>query len=92
MSGIRTISDKLKVLEGTGKPKLFISSVCKNLIFEFEAYHYPEEKEDRNATEMPIKENDHALDALRYLALSVHNTNRATVFKPSFYTKNKKRK
>jgi phage terminase large subunit len=90
MSGIRTISDKLKVLEGTGKPKLFISSNCKNIIFEFEAYHYPEEREDRNASEMPIKENDHALDALRYLALSVHNTNRATVYKPAFYRKNKK--
>lgn len=60
MSGIRTISDRLKVQEGTGKPKLFISSVCTNLIFEFEAYHYPEEKEGRNASEMPLKENDHA--------------------------------
>lgn len=90
MSGIRTISDRLKVQEGTGKPKLFISSVCTNLIFEFEAYHYPEEKEGRNASEMPLKENDHALDALRYLAISVHNTNRATIYKPSFYKKSAK--
>lgn len=90
MSGIRTISDRLKVQEGTGKPKIFISSVCTNLIFEFEAYHYPEEKEGRNASEMPLKENDHALDALRYLAISVHNTNRATIYKPSFYKKSAK--
>lgn len=90
MSGIRTISDRLKVQEGTGKPKLFISSVCTNLIFEFEAYHYPEEKEGRNASEMPLKENDHALDALRYLAISVKNNNRATIYKPSFYMKSAK--
>jgi len=92
ISGIRQINDRLKTLEGTGKPKLFISSNCKNLIFEFESYHYPEEKEDRNAPEIPIKENDHALDALRYLALSVQNNNRATVYKPSFYQKGKSKK
>jgi len=92
IAGIRAINDRLKVLEGTGRPKLFISNVCKNLIFEFESYHYPEEKENRNAPEIPIKENDHALDALRYLALSVQNNNRATVYKPQFYQKGKSKK
>ena len=87
LAGIRIISDKLKIQEGTGRPKLFISKDCKNLIFEFESYHYPDDKDGKNPSELPVKENDHALDALRYLGLSVRNNNRATVYKPAFYQK-----
>lgn len=46
--------------------KLFIHSSCKNLILELETYSYPEKKINHNEDENPIKENDHALDALRY--------------------------
>lgn len=46
--------------------KLFIHSSCQNLINELETYSYPEHRQDRNEEENPIKENDHALDALRY--------------------------
>lgn len=67
-TGIRMIQDHLKV-QGNGKPKLFISESCKNLIWEFETYRYPEPKDDRNDPEDPQKENDHAMDALRYLFL-----------------------
>ena len=71
-AGIRLIQDKLKV-QGNGKPKLFISRSCSNLIWEMETYSYPEGRENQNASEEPIKENDHALDALRYLALTVNS-------------------
>ena len=74
-SGIRLINEMLKVQEGTGKPKLFITENCKNLIYEFETYHYPEDKMDKNASEDPVKENDHALDALRYLRLKLYYGN-----------------
>lgn len=89
-SGIRMVNDKLKIQEGTGRPKLFISKDCKNIIFEFESYHYPEDRDGRNSSEMPTKENDHLMDALRYLALSVKNNNKATIYKPAFYSKSKK--
>lgn len=46
--------------------KLFIHSSCANLINELETYAYPEKRPDHNEDENPIKENDHALDALRY--------------------------
>lgn len=46
--------------------RLFINQNCVNLIWEFETYVYPEKKAERNEDENPIKENDHALDALRY--------------------------
>lgn len=52
--------------------RIHISADCKNLIHELETYRYPEKKPDQNEQEKPVKENDHALDALRY-ALYMHN-------------------
>lgn len=46
--------------------RIHIHPDCKNLIHELETYRYPEKKPDKNEEEKPIKENDHALDALRY--------------------------
>lgn len=66
---IRTMLKPRIQLVGEPKPTLFISSVCKNLIQEMEAYKYPEDKPDRNPNEIPQKENDHGPDALRYLVL-----------------------
>jgi PBSX family phage terminase large subunit len=53
--------------------RLFISQSCVNLIWELETYAYPDKKSEHNPEENPIKENDHALDAIRY-ALSMENT------------------
>ena len=52
--------------------RLKIHESCVNLIWELETYSYPVKKPDRNEEENPIKENDHALDALRY-ALMMDN-------------------
>jgi phage terminase large subunit len=70
--GIDLIRQKLKPriqLVGMPKPTLFFSSACKNIIQEMEAYKYPEDKPERNPLEVPVKENDHGPDALRYLVL-----------------------
>jgi phage terminase large subunit len=42
---------------------------CPNLIAESELYHY--DPEDKRKSEDPVKEYDHALDALRYLVSKV---------------------
>ena len=71
-TGIALVTEKLKPrmqLVGEPKPSLFIHKSCKNFIFEMESYRFPEEKPDRNASDVPIKENDHGCDAIRYLAL-----------------------
>lgn len=60
MNGINRVRTLLK----TGKLKIHKS--CVNLIGEFETYAYPEKRPEKNEYENPIKENDHALDALRY--------------------------
>jgi hypothetical protein len=61
-TGIGEVTSKLKPrmqLVGPPKPSLFISSVCKNLIFEIESYKFPEEKKERNESDIPVKLNDH---------------------------------
>jgi PBSX family phage terminase large subunit len=55
-----------KVRELFKSGKLHINKRCVNLIYELETYAYPEKKDAHNPDENPIKENDHACDALRY--------------------------
>jgi PBSX family phage terminase large subunit len=52
--------------------RIHINRRCTNLIQELETYAYPEKQNDRNENENPIKENDHAMDAMRYV-LSNHD-------------------
>ena len=63
-NGINRIRTLLKM------GKLRIHKSCVNLISEFETYAYPEKRPDQNEYENPIKEHDHALDALRYALAS----------------------
>jgi PBSX family phage terminase large subunit len=59
-NGIKRIRQLLRM------NKLFVHKSCINLISEFETYAYPDKQPDKNEYENPIKEHDHALDALRY--------------------------
>ena len=52
--------------------RLKIHKDCVNLISELESYRYEEKRPDKNEPEKPVKENDHALDALRYV-VSMNN-------------------
>jgi len=64
---VNTGIDKIRELLKQGRLK--IHKDCVNLIWEFETYHYPKTKPDRNDDEAPVKENDHLLDALRYVIM-----------------------
>ncbi len=64
MSGINRVRELFK------SNKLKIHKSCVNLINELETYSYPEKQGGHNAQENPIKENDHALDALRYVIMT----------------------
>ncbi len=75
--------DKVRQLFKTNK--LLIHNSCVNLIGELETYSYPEKKPNHNEQENPIKENDHALDALRY-ALSTNKSD--NVVTPEVRAKN----
>lgn len=60
-SGISTVKRYLK--DGEGKPHLFIFKNCTNLIREFKSYWWGNE-------DLPIKNDDHALDELRYYLMN----------------------
>lgn len=66
-----------KVRELFKQNRIKIHANCKNLIWELETYHYPEKgkdytsKLDLNEKETPVKENDHAVDALRYALYTI---------------------
>lgn len=56
--------DAVRALFKNGKIR--IHKDCVNLVSELETYRYPERRPDNNEPEKPVKEHDHALDALRY--------------------------
>lgn len=83
--GIEKVSERLKMVPGhtvnqvrsqaeSGLPKLFIFSTCTNVIKEIETYRWKEKSvtqaQDLNEPDVPEKANDHAMDALRYFAVS----------------------
>jgi hypothetical protein len=82
--GIEKVAETLKTVPGhnvglvpsrvEGSPKLFIFSNCVNTIKEFETYRWKEKSvsqaQDLNEPDVPDKANDHAMDALRYFAVS----------------------
>jgi phage terminase large subunit len=60
LSGIRAVQDRLAV-RGDNRPRLSIDPSCINTKREFLTYQWKKKGGDR-----PKKENDHAMDALRY--------------------------
>lgn len=84
--GIEKVGEKLKPVPGRivsgvqsqasggGLPSLFVFANCTNTIKEFETYRWKEkavsQAQDINEPDVPEKANDHAMDALRYFAVS----------------------
>lgn len=51
-------------------PYLTIDPSCEDLIDEMESYKYPDGK--RGNSDVPVKDNDHGPDALRYLCMELY--------------------
>ena len=64
LDGIRFVATLL--LQGS----IFIDSSCDNLIKEFASYIW-DAKAGERGEDKPVKEHDHALDALRYFCMSI---------------------
>ena len=52
--------------------RLKVNQSCIALLEELETYRYPEGRQNKNEDENPVKENDHAMDAMRYVVMT-HN-------------------
>ena len=84
--GIRTIAAKKEVISGIaavkkrlvkaadGRPRLSIFADCKHTLNEMYAYEWLPAKEGHHAHEEPRKENDHAMDALRYMVCGIDDS------------------
>lgn len=68
------VSGIQKVRELLVAGKIKVNRRCVNLIAELETYSYDDQEPDRDAKEKPVKANDHALDALRYVVVMVAGT------------------
>ncbi len=64
---IRTL---LKVREDTRRPRLFIAERCKFLSQQISTYHWSESTALKDAKNEPVKKDDHAVDACRYMVFS----------------------
>jgi len=60
IGGIYSVQDRLAV-QGDGKPRLTVDPSCVETINEFESYTWRPGKDE------PVKDYDHAMDAIRYL-------------------------
>lgn len=69
-AGIAKVSELIKINPFDGRPGLYVFSHCENTIKEFGLYRWEEKNIDKNQREVPHKENDHAMDALRYFVNS----------------------
>lgn len=65
-AGIQKVKARLAV-QGDSRPRLYIHPRCENLIREIQSYRWAESRDGANEKEEPVKENDHAMDALRYM-------------------------
>ena len=68
--GIQKVAERL-VVQKDGRPRLFIFNNCSNLISEIGKYRWQESKEGRPVKEEPLKIDDHACDALRYMIMEL---------------------
>lgn len=48
------------------RPLITVDSSCEKMRHEFRSYMYPKQRSDMVAKDVPLKVNDHTLDALRY--------------------------
>lgn len=63
------VSGVSKIQELLRQGRIRVVSSCTNVIQEFESYSYPDDK-GKIADEKPLKENDDAMDAIRYVIMT----------------------
>lgn len=74
-AGIEKVKQYMKPDVKTKKPRIFIFDTCTNLLDEIAQYRWkeltPGQDGKQNQKEEPVKHNDHAVDALRYLIMAL---------------------
>lgn len=77
-AGITRVREYLKVDENKKSHLYIFKDKCPKLCWELQNYRYKElseaQERTRNESEEPVKKNDHAVDALRYMLMTRPNT------------------
>lgn len=82
--GIQAVTERLKVA-GDGRPRLFVmrgalveldetlemAKKPTSTLEEFDSYTWPQPRDGVNVKELPVKENDHGMDAMRYAVMAI---------------------
>ena len=64
--GINSVAERIAP-SADGRPGLLVHDCCRNTIRELEGYIWNKTKSRADDPDMPLKLNDHAMDAIRYL-------------------------
>ena len=71
--GIQKVKARLAV-QPDGRPRLFFIDSVVNTLKELGMYRWADQQAGKNEKEEPVKEADHAMDALRYLCMQIDNS------------------
>lgn len=69
-TGIQAVKGRLAT-QADGRPRLLFFKTLKHTLSEIYEYRWEARREGVNAKEEPVKLNDHAMDALRYMVMAV---------------------
>lgn len=69
-NGIQQVKNFLSI-RGDGRPGLYFFRDLRHTLSEIYEYCWEKEKDGSNAREEPVKFNDHAMDALRYMLMAL---------------------
>lgn len=81
-AGVQAVQKRLEKA-GDGRPRLYISRACPNLIDEIHQYRWPDPKDGVARKEEPVKDHDHAMDAMRYMVMEADRPRQYAVAAPS---------
>ena len=81
--GIQAVKERLKV-QGDGKPRLLIHESCRETLSEVYDYVWDKPPDGKNEKEIPVKDRDHSMDAIRYLVMDEDHVGRASIADPRF--------
>lgn len=86
-NGIKKVRELLKPreqMEGKPKPKFYVARNCLNFIKEMDGYVYMQGSNELNEKEIPVKKNDHLMDAIRYLFMVYEQLNTVGINQSGF--------
>ena len=70
LPGIQAVAERL-VVQADGRPRLTVSAACPRLIEEVQSYRWRPQRGAEPKQAQPLKVDDHAMDALRYLVMGL---------------------